>query len=57
MEAWTGGALKILVSSFPELGLAGPDTLALVSDGTIAMANIYGGYVGGALPSIEIQVL
>ena len=57
LEVRTGGALKILVSSFPELGLAGPDTLALVSDGTIAMANIYGGYVGGALPPIEIQVL
>jgi TRAP-type C4-dicarboxylate transport system substrate-binding protein len=57
LEARTGGALTILVSSFPELGLAGPDTLALVSDGTIAMANIYGGYVGGALPPIEIQVL
>jgi len=57
LEARTGGALKIMVSSFPELGLAGPDTLALVSDGTIAMANIYGGYVGGALPPIEIQVL
>ena len=57
LEERTGGALKILVSSFPELGLAGPDTLDLVADGTIAMANIYGGYVGGALPPIEIQVL
>jgi len=53
----TNGQLEIQVSSFPELGLAGPDTLSLVSDGTLAMANIYGGYVGGELPPIEIQVL
>ncbi len=39
------------------LGLAGPDTLTLVSDGTLAMANIYGGYVGGEMPPIEIQNL
>ena len=53
----TNGQLDLVVSSFPELGLAGPDTLSLVADGTLAMANIYGGYVGGALPPIEIQVL
>ena len=45
------------VSSYPELGLAGPDTLTLVSDGTLEMANIYGGYVGGEMPPIEIQNL
>ena len=57
LEARTNGQLKITVSSFPELGLAGPDTLQLVSDGTIAMANIYTGYVAGALPAIEVQSL
>ena len=45
------------MSSFPELGLAGPDTLSLVGDGTLAMAHIYGGYVAGHLPAIEVQVL
>ena len=53
----TNGMLTVVVSSYPELGLAGPDTLTLVSDGTLAMANIYGGYVGGEMPPIEIQNL
>jgi len=53
----TNGQIELVVSSFPELGLAGPDTLTLVSDGTLAMANIYGGYVGGELPPIEITNL
>ena len=53
----TNGQLTITVSSFPELGLAGPDTLSLVSDGTLSMANIYTGYVAGELPAIEVQSL
>ena len=57
LEARTNGQLTITVSSFPELGLAGPDTLQLVSDGTLAMANIYTGYVAGELPAIEVQSL
>ncbi len=57
VEARTNGQLTITVSSFPELGLAGPDTLQLVSDGTVAMANIYTGYVAGELPAIEVQSL
>ena len=57
LEARTNGQLKLTVSSFPELGLAGPDTLQLVSDGTISMANIYTGYVAGELPAIEVQSL
>ena len=43
VQARTQGKINLVVTSFPELGLAGPDTLALVTDGTIAMANIYGG--------------
>lgn len=57
LEARTNGQLTITVSSFPELGLAGPDTLQLVSDGTLSMANIYTGYVAGELPAIEVQSL
>ena len=57
LEARTGGQLKLVVSSFPELGLAGPDTLQLVSEGTLSMANIYTGYVAGNLPAIEVQSL
>lgn len=57
LEKRTNGKLVMNVSSYPELGLAGPDTLTLVSDGTLEMANIYGGYVGGEMPPIEIQNL
>ena len=53
----TNGQVEFIVSSFPELGLAGPDTLSLVSNRTLDSANIYGGYVGGELPPIEIQNL
>ena len=57
LEARTNGVFTMAISSYPELGLAGPDTLTLVTDGTLAMANIYGGYVGGEMPPIEIQNL
>ena len=57
LEARTNGQLILEVSSFPELGLAGPDTLQLVSEGTLSMANIYTGYVAGELPAIEVQSL
>ena len=53
----TDGQVKLSVVSFPELGLAGPDTLDQVSNGTLDMANIYGGYVSGALPALEMQSL
>ncbi|PKB85631.1 MAG: hypothetical protein BZY86_01610, partial [SAR202 cluster bacterium MP-NPac-SRR3961935-G1] len=34
LRARTNGQLDIQISSFPELGLAGPDTLRLLQDGT-----------------------
>ena len=55
--ARTNGKVEFITSSFPELGLAGPDTLSLVTDGTLDSATIYGGYVGGEMPPIEIQNL
>ena len=53
----TNGKVEFITSSFPELGLAGPDTLSLVTSGTLDSATIYGGYVGGEMPPIEIQNL
>ena len=50
----TDGRVVVEISSFPELGLAGPDTLRLVADGTLGMAEIYSGYVGGDLPVIDV---
>ena len=57
IEARTNGQLTFVVSSFPELGLAGPDTLSLVANGTLESATIYAGYVSGEMPPIEIQNL
>ena len=53
----TNGQVEFIISSFPELGLAGPDTLSLVSEGTLDSATVYGGYVVGELPPIDIQNL
>lgn len=49
----TNGQVAIEISSFPELGLGGPDTLRLIEDGTLGMAEIYSGYVGGDYPPID----
>ena len=51
----TNGKLRLEVNSFPELGIAGPDVLYWVTDGTLDSATIYGGYVSGGIPSFEIQ--
>ena len=57
VERRTNGQVKLSVVSFPELGLAGPDTLDQVRNGTLDMVNIYAGYVAGALPALEVQAL
>ena len=53
----TNGQVKLAVSSFVELGLAGPDTLSQVGDGSLDMVNIYTGYISGAHPAVEVQSL
>ena len=50
----TNGEVTIEISSYPELGLAGPDTIRLVNDDTLEFAEIYSGYVGGDLPIIDV---
>ena len=57
LEERTNGQLTVESSSFPELGIAGPDTLALVRDGTLDMVSVLGVYVAGELPELEIQSL
>ena len=44
----TNGQVEIQITSFPELGIAGPDVLTLVADGTLAMAQVYSGYICSA---------
>ena len=53
----TNGQVIFEVSSFPELGVAGPDTLRLVEDGTLDSAQIYSGYVGGDFPIMDMSNL
>ena len=53
----TNGQLELSVTSFVELGLAGPGTLSKVADGSLDMVNIFTGYVAGAHPSLEVQSL
>lgn len=53
----TNGQVIFEVSSFPELGVAGPDTLRLVEDGTLDSAQIYSGYIGGDFPIMDMSNL
>ncbi len=53
----TNGQVNFEVSSFPELGIAGPDTLRLIEDGTLDSAQIYSGYVGGDFPVMDMSNL
>ena len=57
VESRTEGQVTINVTSFPELGLAGTDTASLLADGTLAMTEIYGGYVGGEFPALAVQYI
>ena len=57
LDKRTNGKLILEATSFPELGIAGPDSLGLVGDGTLDMVNIIGPYVAGELPELEIQYL
>ena len=53
----TNGQVEIEITSFPELGLAGFDTMSLLADGTLSLSEIYGGYVGGEFPTLAVQYL
>ncbi len=53
----TNGQVNIDIRSYPELGVAGFDTPRLLTDGTLGMAEIYGGYISGDYPAFEIQSL
>ena len=53
----TGGQVEFNVTSFPELGVSGLDTLSLIADGTLDSATVYGGYVSGEIPAIDIRNL
>ena len=50
----TNGQLDIQVIGYPELGIAGPDTVQLVANGTLGFSEITGAYVGGNLPVLDM---
>ena len=53
----TNGKVEFIATSFPGLGLAGPDTLYLLIHETLDSATVYAGSVAGEIPAIEIQNL
>jgi TRAP-type C4-dicarboxylate transport system substrate-binding protein len=57
LEERTNGQLIMQSSSFPEIGIAGPDSLRLVEDGVLDLASILGVYIAGEVPALEIQFL
>lgn len=57
LEERTNGQLRLVVTALAETSLSGNDILRLVSDGTLDMANVYGGYISGELPVFDVQSL
>lgn len=45
VEIRTNGQVRVDVTSFRELGLAGNDTGIMLADGTLEMAEVYGRYL------------
>ena len=57
VEARTQGKVIIPITSFPELGIAGPDSLEQVTNGTLSWAEITSGYVSGHMPEAELAIM
>ena len=57
VEARTNGKVVIPITSFPELGIAGPDSLDQVTIGTLSFAEITSGYVSGHMPEAELAIM
>ncbi len=57
VEKRTNGKVIIPITSFPELGIAGPDSLEQVTLGTLSFAEITSGYVSGHMPEAELAIM
>ena len=57
VEERTQGKVIIPITSFPELGIAGPDSLEQVTNGTLSWAEITSGYVSGHMPEAELAIM
>ena len=53
----TNGQVIIQLTSFPELGMSGIDTAELLANGTMPMAELYGGYIGYHYPVMAMPNL
>ncbi|WP_179137065.1 TRAP transporter substrate-binding protein DctP [Candidatus Entotheonella palauensis] len=53
----TGGQVEIELVSLPELGFGGVELIKLIKTGVVDVAEIYGGYVAGEMPLMEILEL
>jgi TRAP-type transport system periplasmic protein len=54
VERRTNGRVKFELTSLPELGLGGAETIRVIKTGVVDVAEVYGGYVAGELPMLEI---
>ena len=57
VEKRTSGRVQFELTSLPELGLGGAETIRVIKTGVVDVAEIYGGYVAGELPMVEILEL
>ena len=57
IEARTNGKVVVPITSFPELGINGPDSLEQVTNGTLSFAEITSGYVSGHMPEAELAIM
>ncbi len=54
VEQRTNGRVQFELTSLPELGFGGAETLRVLRTGIVDVAEVYGGYVAGELPLVEI---
>jgi TRAP-type transport system periplasmic protein len=54
VEKRTNGRVKFEFTSLPELGLGGAETIRVLKTGVVDVAEVYGGYVAGEVPMLEI---
>jgi TRAP-type C4-dicarboxylate transport system substrate-binding protein len=54
VEQRTNGRVQFEMTSLPELGFGGAETIRVLKTGVIDVAEVYGGYVAGELPIVEI---
>ena len=57
VEKRTNGRVQFELTSLPELGLGGAETLRVLRTGVVDVTETYGGYVAGELPLVEILEL